>query len=58
MAEYFAGIININNKKYKILLMARVLIEKIREPEDVEYWILNNDDIRVYRILVKEIIAN
>ena len=58
MAEYFAGIININNKKYKILLMARVLIEKIREPEDVEYWILNNDDIRVYRILVKEINAN
>ena len=38
--------------------MARVLIEKIREPEDVEYWILNNDDIRVYRILVKEINAN
>ena len=55
MAENFAGIININNKKYKVLLMARVLIEKIREPEELEYWILNKDEIRFYRILVKEI---
>ena len=35
--------------------MARVLIEKIREPKDIEYWILNKDDIRFYRILIKEI---
>ena len=35
--------------------MARVLIEKIREPDDIDYWILNKEDIRIYRILVKEI---
>ena len=55
IAEYFAGIININNKNYKVVLMAKVLIDKIREPEDIEYWILNKDDIRFYRILIKEI---
>ena len=54
-AEFFAGIININNKQYKIVMMARVLISKIRELEDVEYWILNKDDIRFYRILIKKI---
>ena len=37
----------------KIILMARVLIEKISEPEDAEQWILKNEDIRVYRILAK-----
>ena len=55
MAENFAGTIIINNKKYKVVLMARVLIEKIREPQDIEYWILNKDEIRFYRILIKEI---
>ena len=54
-AEENAGIIIINHKKYKIILMARVLIEKISEPEDAEQWILEEDDIRPYRILVKRI---
>ena len=54
-AEENTGIIYINNKKYKIILMARVLIEKISEPEDAEQWILKNEDIRVYRILAKMI---
>ena len=36
-------------------MMARILIAKIRELEDVEYWILNKDDIRFYRILIKKI---
>ena len=54
-AEENSGIIYINNKKYKIILMARVLIEKISEPEDAEQWILKNEDIRVYRILAKMI---
>ena len=34
--------------------MAKVLIDKIKEPEDINYWILNKDFIRFYRILVKE----
>ena len=54
IAEQYSGIICFNNKKYKIVLMARVLIDKIREPEDVKYWILNKEYIRVYRILLKE----
>ena len=55
LAEKFSGIILINNKRYKVVFMARVLIEKIREPDDIQYWILNKEDIRIYRILVKEI---
>ncbi len=55
-AEQLSGIIKFNKKRYKIVLMARVLIENIREPDDCRFWILNNKDIRIYRILVKEII--
>ena len=54
-AEENAGIINIKQKQYKIILMTRVLIGKISEPEDAEQWILKNEDIRVYRILAKKI---
>ena len=54
IAEEYSGLIMINNKLYKIVLMARVLIDKIKEPEDFNYWILNPDYIRVYRILLKE----
>jgi hypothetical protein len=56
VSEQFSGIIYFNNKRYKIVLMARVLIENIKEPEDNSYWILNNKDIRFYRILLKEIV--
>ncbi len=54
IAEEYSGIIQINNKKYNIVLMAKVLIKKIRQPEDFNYWILNGKDIRVYRLLLKE----
>ena len=54
IAEKFSGKISINNKKYRVVLMAKVLISKIREPEDINFWILNKEDIRFYRILVKE----
>ena len=54
IAEGYSGIIPLYNKKYKIILMARVLIDQIREPEDFNYWVLNKDYIRVYRILLKE----
>ena len=54
IAERFSGRILINKKKYKVVLMAKVLIDKIREPEDINYWILDKEYIRFYRILVKE----
>ena len=54
-AEENAGIIYIKQKKYKIILMVRVLIEKISEPEDAEQWVLPKEYIRSYRILAKKI---
>ena len=54
-AEENAGIVYIKQKKYKIILMTRVLIEKISEPEDAKQWILNTDDIRIYRVLAKKV---
>ena len=54
-AEEKAIIIPFNNKRYKFVFMARVLIEEIREPESVNYWILNKDFIRIYRVLMKRI---
>ena len=55
VAEKMSGLIQFNNKRYKIVLMARVLIEKIREPDDNSFWVLNPNDIRFYRILLREI---
>ena len=55
IAEKFSGKITINNKKYKVVLMARVLIDQIREPPDINFWITSKQYIRLYRILVKEV---
>ena len=55
LAEKYSGIISIKKKRYKVILMAKVLIEKIREPNEIQFWILDKKDIRIYRILVKEI---
>jgi hypothetical protein len=55
IAENFAGIISICNKNYKVILMAKVLISEIKEPNDTNYWILNKKYVRIYRILLKEI---
>ena len=54
IADKFSGKISINNKRYKVVLIAKVLISKIRELEDIIFLILNKKDIRFYRILVKE----
>ena len=35
--------------------MAGVLIEKIRESKDIQFWFLDKEYIRIYRILVKKI---
>ena len=54
-AEKYTGIISFNNKKYKVILMAKVYIKGIREPEYTNFWVLNKENIRIYRILFKEI---
>ncbi len=53
IAEKYTQNITFNNKKYKVLLMAKVKIDKIREPKGTNFWVLNNEDIRIYRILFK-----
>ena len=56
IAEKYTGIIYFGNKKFKILLMAKVLIESIKEPADKMFWIISKKEhIRIYRILLKEI---
>ena len=55
ICENYSGQISFNNSKYKIALMVKVLNSKIREPEDINFWILYRDYIRIYRILIKKI---
>ena len=56
IAEKYTGIISFRKRKYKILLMAKVLIESIKEPDDGTFWIITKkEDIRIYKILFKEI---
>ena len=55
VAEKYTQTISFNNKKYKVLLMAKVKISEIQQPKGSKFWILNNDDIRIYRVLFKEI---
>ena len=55
IAEKYTQNITFNNKKYKVLLMAKVKIDKIREPKGTNFWVLNNEEIRIYRILFKSI---
>ena len=54
-AEKTTGIISFNNKKYKVIFMAKVYIKAIREPENTNFWVLDEKNIRIYRILFKEI---
>lgn len=55
VAEKYTGVISFGKQRYKILLMAKVLIESIKEPEDKSFWIIpKNEDIRIYKILLKE----
>ena len=35
--------------------MAKVYIKRIREPENSNLWVLDEKNIRIYRILFKEI---
>ena len=59
-ADCYAQIENLDNKKFKIVIMCRVNPKMIREPDKKDkepYWILNgnSNEIRPYRILIKEI---
>ena len=57
-AENYAGIIDVNDRKYKIVLMVRVKPDAIRQcKENNNYWIFNGtfNEIRPYRILFKEV---
>ena len=52
------GIVDIKGKKYKIGFMLRVKPDKIRIAQSNQnYWVLNgnSEEIRPYRILIKEI---
>ena len=55
IAEKYTGIITFNDKRYKVLLMAKVYIDEIREPENTNFWVLDEKYIRIYRVLFKEI---
>ena len=57
IAENYAGIIDLDDEKYKCVLMLRVNPKKIRQPDcRKDIYILNpsSDDIRPYRILLKK----
>ena len=59
VTEKYAGISEINGKKYKTALMVRVKPDSIRCPiNKKDYWVVNgttDDKIRPYRILFKKI---
>ena len=52
MSFKFKGDDEFYTKRYKVALMTKVFVDNIREPEDIKFWILNNEDIRIYRILL------
>ena len=54
-AENYAGILDIDDKKYKILFMVRFKIDEICQPKNEDIWALDKKHIRIYRILFKEI---
>jgi hypothetical protein len=55
IAENYSGIISFNKERYKVALMVKVRIDKIRESKDINFWILNSKYIRVYRITLKKL---
>ena len=55
IAEKYTQSISYNNKNYKVLLMAKVKISEIQQPKGSSFWLLNDEHIRIYRVLFKEI---
>ena len=54
IVEENSGIFTVNNKKYKIVLMAKVLNKKKSEFVDQIFLNINDEDTLIYNILVKE----
>ena len=56
-AEKYTGTFDINNKKYKIMLMVKVVKDKIKEPKrnKIGCWVVEKDFVTISRILFKEI---
>ena len=54
-AEKNSGIINIDNKEFKVLFMVKVKIDEICQKKNDDTWVLDKQYIRIYRILYKEI---
>ena len=42
------GLIDIGNKKYRVLFMAKVKINEILEPENDDFWVLDKKFIEFY----------
>ena len=57
-AENDAKKISIDNKEYKIVFMEKVFKNGIKEADRTDYWIVDNKNVRIYRILFKEITLN
>ena len=55
IAEKYTQSISFDNKKYKVLLMAKVKIKEIQQPKGSPFWLLSDEHIRIYRVLFKEI---
>jgi hypothetical protein len=55
IAENYSGIISFNKERYKVALMSKIRIDKIRESKDINFWILNSKYIRAYLILLKKL---
>ena len=53
-AEKYTGILLLNKRRYKIVLMAKVLMKNLKGIKD-KFWIYNQKNVRIYRILLKEI---
>ena len=55
IAEKYTQYISFNDKKYKVLLMAKVKISEIHQQKGSSFWLLSDEYIRIYRVLFKKI---
>ena len=57
IAEKYTGTFDINNKKYKIVLLVKVVKDKIKEPKynKLGCWVVEKEYAKLCRILFKEI---
>ena len=57
IAEKYTGTFDMNNKKYKIVILVKVVKDKIKEPKHnkLGYWVVKKEYVKLCRILFKEI---